>query len=259
MLIHANKRWPDSVTANLWPYAVRAANDAINYTPSLQDKGRRSPTEIFTKSKVVSNPKHWKPFGCPVYVLDNDLQGQRPFHKWKQRSKAGVYIGKSPQHGRNVALVLDRDTGLVSPQFHVAFDPTFDTIKQITNKSNWQNKAGFVAQREATIPTAKTKPAPIARCVNPPTTKAPTRAPEGGTKAASRKRKLREEATSTGQAGTPDYEIYVNQLQQLLEATAYQRLRVILVGSLLRLRTLKLERPGPVERRSLHRDSSKQW
>ena len=204
MLIHANKRWPDSVTANLWPYAVRAANDAINYTPSLQDKGRRSPTEIFTKSKIVSNPKHWKPFGCPVYVLENDLQGQRPFHKWKQRSKAGVYIGKSPQHGRNVALVLDRDTGLVSPQFHVAFDPTFDTIKQITNKSNWQNKAGFVAQREATIPTAKTKPAPIARCVNPPTTRAPTRAPEGGTKAASRKRKLRDEATSTGQAGTPE-------------------------------------------------------
>lgn len=29
MLIHANKWWPDSVTANLGPYAVRAANDAI--------------------------------------------------------------------------------------------------------------------------------------------------------------------------------------------------------------------------------------
>ncbi|KAI2502104.1 hypothetical protein MHU86_12334 [Fragilaria crotonensis] len=33
MLIHANSRWPDAITANLWPYAVRAANDAINHSP----------------------------------------------------------------------------------------------------------------------------------------------------------------------------------------------------------------------------------
>ena len=70
MLVHANSRWPDSVTANLWPYAVRTANDAINNTPCLQDGDKRTPAEIFSKSKVVSNPKHWKPFGCPVYVLN---------------------------------------------------------------------------------------------------------------------------------------------------------------------------------------------
>jgi hypothetical protein len=31
---------------------------------------------MFTATKVASNPKHWKPFGSPVYLLDNDLQGQ---------------------------------------------------------------------------------------------------------------------------------------------------------------------------------------
>jgi hypothetical protein len=57
------------------------------------------------------------------------------------------------------------------------------------------------------IPTAKTKPAPIARSINPPTTSAPTRAPEGGggIKAASWKQKLQDKATLTaGQAGTPE-------------------------------------------------------
>ena len=81
MLIHANSRWPDAITANLWPYAVRAANDAINHSPSMQDPERRSPMEIFAKTRVVANPKHWKPFGCPVYVLESDLQSGQPFRK----------------------------------------------------------------------------------------------------------------------------------------------------------------------------------
>jgi hypothetical protein len=61
------------------------------------------------------------------------------------------------------SFILDCDSGHVSPQFHVAFDRAFHTIKQITTKSDWQNKAGFVAQREAT--NAKKRPAPIERHV----------------------------------------------------------------------------------------------
>ena len=148
MLAHANARWSDTVSANLWPYAVRNASDAINHTPSMQDSERRSPIEIFSNSKVATNPKHWKPFGCPTYVLANELQGNRPFHKWSQRSKAGVYLGRSPQHGRNVALVMDRDTALVNPQFHVAFDATFDTVKTIKTRSSWQLRAGFVTTQK---------------------------------------------------------------------------------------------------------------
>ena len=145
MLIHANARWRDNVTAHLWPYAIRTANEAFNHTPSFQDQDRRTPIELFTGSNVASNPKHWKPFGCPVYVLASALQGgSRIFHKWAQRSTPGIYLGRSPLHGRNVALVLNRDTGLVSPQFHVAFDPSFDTVKSITSKSRWQEQAGFV-------------------------------------------------------------------------------------------------------------------
>jgi hypothetical protein len=161
MLIHANSRWPDGVTTNLWPYAIRMANEAINNTPSFQDKNRKTPVELFANSNVTANPKHWKPFGCPVFVLDNQLQSGNPFHKWQQRSRVGIYLGKSPQHGRSVALVLSLETGLVSPQFHAAFDPSFRTIKELKAKLQWQIKAGAVMQpsmiKERTRGTSKTR------------------------------------------------------------------------------------------------------
>jgi hypothetical protein len=138
MLIHANKRYPNSLTANLWQYAgVQAATQPSTIVrQAFKTKAGRAQQKYSPCQKLlVSNPKYWKLFGCPVYVLNNNPQGKQPFHKWKQQSKAGVYIGTLPQHdGRNVALVLDCNTGLVSPQFHVAFEPTFDTITQINNK-----------------------------------------------------------------------------------------------------------------------------
>ena len=66
MLIHAKSRWRDSVTPNLWPYALRIANAVINNTPSFQDPARRTPLDLFAGTKVSSNPKHWKPIGSPV-------------------------------------------------------------------------------------------------------------------------------------------------------------------------------------------------
>jgi hypothetical protein len=109
-----------------------------------------------------TNPKHWQPFGCPVYVLDKNLlagtgifhKGTGIFHKWKQRVNFGIYLGRSPQHARSVALVLDQRTALlVSPQFHVSFDRSFNTMKQDEFNSQWQIKAGSVAQRELKAPT----------------------------------------------------------------------------------------------------------
>jgi hypothetical protein len=153
MLVHANKRWPVAVTANLWPYAIRMANNVLNKTPHLQDKSKRTAQQIFSNTLVQTNPKHWKPFGCPVYVLDRSLQaGKGIFHKWKQRANVGIYLGRSPQHARSVALVLDQKTALVSPQFHISFDPSFNTIKQDEFDSQWQLKAGFIAQREIKTP-----------------------------------------------------------------------------------------------------------
>ena len=160
MLLHASKRWPKTVTTNLWPYALRMANEMLNQTPSMQDKRRRAPLQIFAGSDVSCELKDYKPFGCPAYCLDNDLQLQQPFHKWKARARLGIYLGSSPVHARNVALVLDRDTGYVSPQFHVTCDTSFRTVADDQKGAKWRLRKHFAirpspdhtAKREKTTP-----------------------------------------------------------------------------------------------------------
>ena len=157
-LIHANQGWKQCITANLWPYAMRMANDSMNNTPSMCDKGRLTPEQLFSKTNVHINTKHYAPFGCPVYVLSEKRQAQKPSHKWTERAKVGIYLGPSPQHGRNVSLVLSRATGLVSPQFHVKFDINFDTPKQCNFNSQWQEKADLINPTDKTQSTGKRKP-----------------------------------------------------------------------------------------------------
>ena len=187
----------ESVTPNLWPYAVRNANEAVNHTPSFQDEKRRTPIDLFAGTEVSSNPKHWKTFGAPAYVLENELQGRNPFHKWRHRSKPGIYLGTSPQHGRNVLLVLSRETGLVSPQFHVAFDQNFDTVKDIRTTAMWQVKAGFVTQREH-VP--RDRPAPDETPMQGKRSVDDSENVKGGSET-SRKRKKTDPATAIKGAG----------------------------------------------------------
>ena len=144
MLIHAAERWPQAITLHLWPYAIQTANTMVNETPNMTSSSRLCPEQMFSQSVVSPNQKHWHTFGCPVYVLDSALQTGNIFHKWKSRSKVGIYLGRSPNHARNVALVLDRTTGLVSPQFHVQFDSNFDTVKPDKFDHIWKLKAGFI-------------------------------------------------------------------------------------------------------------------
>ena len=149
MLIHANRRWPIAVDAHLWPFALRTANEIFNITPNLQDPAGRSPLQVFSDSPVDVNVKHYKPFGCPVYVLDPSIQEGKKAKKWTERSKVGIYLGQSPVHSRNVALVLT-ESGHVSPQFHVSFDPGFQTIREegsLVSKAGaeWKRKCHFTS------------------------------------------------------------------------------------------------------------------
>jgi len=65
-----------------------------------------------------------------------------------------------------VALVLDRGTGLVSPQFHVLFDPSFHTTKQDEFDSQWQLKAGFLATDKLRKPKLKMTTSPSTESTN---------------------------------------------------------------------------------------------
>jgi hypothetical protein len=162
MLIHANRRWPQAISANLWPYAMRMASDSLNATPRIKVKDGLSPLSIFSAVKVGVNPTHWHHFGCPVYVLADPLQKAGAiFHKWRERARVGIYLGRSPQHAQSVALVLNPQTGLVSPQFHLFFDSSFQTLDPKRGEapvpSLWQEKAGFAeAEEPENIPTEGT-------------------------------------------------------------------------------------------------------
>jgi len=64
-------------------------------------------------------------------------------YKWKSHSQVGTYLGRSPQHARDISLVLNLETGLVSPQFHVKLDSNFQTLREkgaCIPTSTWQVK-----------------------------------------------------------------------------------------------------------------------
>ena len=163
MLIHAAKRWPEAVTANLWPYAIRMANESSNELPSLAFTDGRTPLQAFAGSRATTNPRFWQPFACPTYVLEAALQTAGGIHgKWKDRARVGLYLGRSPNHARSVALVLNLQTGLVSPQFHVTFDPSFQTVKRtfqgLPLEIKWLEATGFKAKSRSRSTTQREKP-----------------------------------------------------------------------------------------------------
>ena len=120
------------------------ANQTYNATPLNSNTNKQSPNKIFDNSVVDINPNHWKPFGCLTYVLKSELQGTTGIHpKWDARSRAGIYLGQSPIHNRNVALVLNIHTGYVSPQFHVKVDESFRTMLQDKWDVTWLSSTGF--------------------------------------------------------------------------------------------------------------------
>jgi hypothetical protein len=71
-----------------------------------------------------------------------------------------------------VALVVDRSTGLVSPQFLVALNPSFRTVKEDKYDQLWQITAGFSALRKDEVSTGQTSKESIYK-------KIPANDPEG--------------------------------------------------------------------------------
>ena len=106
------------------------------------DRYEQSPLSKFSGTEVEPNLDHFHPFGSPVYVLENDLQSHHAHNKWSDRSRVGIFLCHSPNHASNVPLVLNTQTGLVSPQFHCIYDNEFDTCKRDAKFiSLWQYKA----------------------------------------------------------------------------------------------------------------------
>ncbi len=127
MLLHAKLRWPDETSDDLWPMAMGHASNLNNLIPNINEG--LSPEEKFARSfkrtdRLINIPV----WGCPTYVLQPTLQDGKKLPKWQPRSRRAQFVGWSPLHASNVALVRNLTTGSISPQFHVVFDNWFETI-----------------------------------------------------------------------------------------------------------------------------------
>ena len=142
MIMHAESRWPDVISSNLLPYALHEANETLNATPS--NVTGKVANQMFSGSDTPTVLRHYHPFGCPAYVLNDSRAAGKSIPKWHKRARLGVYPGRSPNHAQSVALILNLATGLVSPQFHLKFDDLFETVREIdTYPNRWKVATHF--------------------------------------------------------------------------------------------------------------------
>jgi hypothetical protein len=82
-------------------------------------------------------------FGAPVFAISNELASGSSLPKWSPRCRLGIHLGPSNEHARNVCLVLNPNTGLVSPQYHCWFDDFFESVRfqspKLTVPTAWQS------------------------------------------------------------------------------------------------------------------------
>jgi hypothetical protein len=129
LLLHASTHWPNGLDGTLWPMAV---DHAVYLYNTLPNSHGICPADLFTGTTI---PRHklreLHVWGCPVYVLDPTLQQGKKLPRWQPRSRRGVFLGYSRHHSSDVPLVLNLQTGSISPQFHVVFDDSFSTVSSI--------------------------------------------------------------------------------------------------------------------------------
>lgn len=127
-LIHLMAHWPARCNLNLWALAMDYAVWVYNRTPR-ESIGGLSPLELWSSTRSDHKDlSRARVFGCPVYVLDPSLQDGKSIPKWNSRSRQGMFVGFSNEHSSLVPLVLNLQTGYISPQFHVIFDDAFHTV-----------------------------------------------------------------------------------------------------------------------------------
>jgi hypothetical protein len=142
-LLHFVLHWPQMAKncENLWPFAVDYAVYMHNHLPICDM--HVSPVEKISGT-VLNNSNHpirAHTFGCHVYVLDQQLQDSKKIPKWKMRSRRGIYLGISKDHSPTVHLILNPETGNISPQYHCICDDTFRTVWSdgLFDHNIWQN------------------------------------------------------------------------------------------------------------------------
>ncbi|KAI2509754.1 hypothetical protein MHU86_4607 [Fragilaria crotonensis] len=127
MMLHSAVHWPDVADATLWPMAVSHAIFLHNHVPDLATG--LCPSDVFTKSRWEQRKYHdLHVWGCPVYALEKTIADGKKLPRWKPRSIRCVNMGLSKKHASTVPLVLNPETGYITPQYHIVFDDWFATV-----------------------------------------------------------------------------------------------------------------------------------
>jgi hypothetical protein len=131
----------------------------IQSLPNIKDG--TCPVERFSGVEVAPNLKANHNFGRPVYALNEKLAAGKSIPKWDSRAKASLYLGSSPRHSRNGALMLSSDTGIVSPYAHARHDDFFKTVSPKAGNpavlSHWQKLSGLRLDDQPNNPRPKSK------------------------------------------------------------------------------------------------------
>ena len=148
-LLHAKARWPEAIDLALWPYAIRQSAYIQNHLPPAE--GGRSPMAIFCNTNVEVRLREMHTLFCPVYTLQSELAAGNTLPRWSPRCRIGINLGRAPDHARSVQHVLHLSTGLVSSQYHIQFDDSFQTtihgredMNAMGPASNWKVLAGLI-------------------------------------------------------------------------------------------------------------------
>ena len=138
------------ISTVLWPFAYKYVELFYNHLSLVKDG--LSPAEKFSDAQVKVELKDFHTWGCPCYVLDSREQTGTMIPKWDPRSRLGIYVGHSPYHAGNVALVLNPRTMHVSPQFHLCLDDELTTVPFLAGDDIPPNWSELVSHSESVTP-----------------------------------------------------------------------------------------------------------
>ena len=158
LLLHAKRMLPEYMSTILWPFAIKCYAERMNHLTWKSD-GRTPFEALASLDPSPLDVKSFHTFGSPCYVLDNRLQsGLSMVPKWDRRARMGIYVGRSPAHASNIALVLNPRTGHVSPQFHVVYDDDFTTVPYLRTGQVPPHWAKLVSQSAELVVTGNSSP-----------------------------------------------------------------------------------------------------
>jgi hypothetical protein len=81
MLMHAKHQCWKAINSHVWPYALPMANNHVHMNTPGGVSGEGS-NRVISKIASPTDPKHYHPFGCPVYIHLAWQQADGKGEKW---------------------------------------------------------------------------------------------------------------------------------------------------------------------------------